>query len=215
MSVIADVSIPAEQFALGHLLEVRPGVQVRLESMVPTGDSMVPYFWVETPDIEAVEEALLDSPLVEAVTILDRVGDAALFRVNWTEGIDGVVETMEMTNSVILDGSGHGDHWTFQIRFPDDEDLSTFYRTVTDKGIALELEDVHTSNELSGPPTTKLTDEQREALRIAFEEGYFDIPRKITLAQLADRFGISDSAVSERLRRSVTTVLTETVFRSE
>ena len=208
MSVIADFSIPAEQFALGHLLEVRPGVQVRLESMVPTGETMIPYFWVEDPDIEAVEEALLGSTYVEEASIVDRVGDEALFRVVWAEDVNGIIETITETESVILEGNGHGDNWTFELRFPEYDALSRFYRSVVEKDISITLENVHNPIDQSGPQPNVLTDEQREALQTALEEGYFAVPREITLVELADQLSISDSAVSQRIRRGLTKLLT-------
>ena len=208
MSVIADFSIPAEQFALGHLLEVRPGVQVRLESMVPTGETMIPYFWVEDPDIEAVEEALLESTYVEEASIVDRVGDEALFRVVWAEDVNGIIETITETESVILEGNGHGDNWTFELRFPEYDALSQFYHSVVEKDISITLENVHNPIDQSGPQPNVVTDEQGEALQTALEEGYFAVPREITLVELADQLGISDSAVSQRIRRGLTKLLT-------
>jgi predicted DNA binding protein len=208
MSVIADFSIPADQFALGHLLEVRPGVQVRLESMVPTGEAMIPYFWVEDPDIEAVEAALLESEYVEDATIVDRVGNEALFRVVWAEHVDGVVDTIRETESVILGGNGHGDHWTFELRFPEYDALSQFYRSVVDKGVSITLENVHNPIDQTRPRSNALTEEQREALQTALKEGYFAVPRDITLVELAEKLGISDSAVSQRIRRGLTKLLT-------
>ncbi|EMA51406.1 helix-turn-helix domain-containing protein [Halococcus thailandensis] len=56
--------------------------------------------------------------------------------------------------------------------------------------------------------TSGLTAAQRETLLTALEEGYFAIPRDITTEGLGDRLGISDQAVSERLRRAQTTVFT-------
>jgi hypothetical protein len=52
-----------------------------------------------------------------------------------------------------------------------------------------------------------LSEQQYEALRTAFEAGYFAIPREITLQELAARLGISDTAASHRLRRGLQTVL--------
>jgi len=208
MSVIADFSIPADEFALGHLLEVRPGVQVRLESMVPTGEVMIPSFWVEDPDIDAVEEALLESEYVEDVRIVDRVGEEALFRVDWAEDVNGVVGTIQETESVILGGNGHGDHWTFELRFPEYDAISQFYRAVVEKDISITLENVYNPIDQSGPQSNALTDEQREALQTALEEGYFAVPREITLVELAEKLGISDSAVSQRIRRGLTKLLT-------
>lgn len=45
-----------------------------------------------------------------------------------------------------------------------------------------------------------LTDKQRRTLEIALKTGYYEQPRKADLADLADRLGVSKSAVSQRLR---------------
>jgi hypothetical protein len=63
----------------------------------------------------------------------------------------------------------------------------------------------------SEPPGDGLTDRQHEALRIAYELGYFDIPRKASLDDVAAELGISPSSVSERLRRAQTQLIEETV----
>jgi DNA-binding CsgD family transcriptional regulator len=68
-----------------------------------------------------------------------------------------------------------------------------------------------THDEESEPPGDGLTDRQREALRIAYELGYFDIPRQASLDEVAAELGISASSVSERLRRAQTELIEETV----
>ncbi|WP_049937947.1 helix-turn-helix domain-containing protein [Haloplanus natans] len=61
------------------------------------------------------------------------------------------------------------------------------------------------------PPGNGLTDRQREALRIAYEMGYFEVPRRASLDDVATELGISASALSERLRRAQTRVIETTV----
>ena len=63
----------------------------------------------------------------------------------------------------------------------------------------------------SEPPGDGLTDQQYEALRIAYELGYFEIPRRASLEEVAAELGISASSVSERLRRAETELIEETV----
>ncbi|MDS0477196.1 helix-turn-helix domain-containing protein [Natrinema sp. 1APR25-10V2] len=63
----------------------------------------------------------------------------------------------------------------------------------------------------SEPPGDGLTDRQHEALRIAYELGYFDIPRRASLEDVAAELEISASSVSERLRRAQTQLIEETV----
>ncbi|WP_267643339.1 helix-turn-helix domain-containing protein [Haloarchaeobius amylolyticus] len=61
------------------------------------------------------------------------------------------------------------------------------------------------------PAGSGLTDRQDEALRTAYELGYFDIPRGASLADVAAELGISASSASERLRRAQTQLVEETV----
>jgi hypothetical protein len=63
----------------------------------------------------------------------------------------------------------------------------------------------------SEPAGDGLTDRQREALRIAYERGYFDIPRQASLEDVAAELDLSPSSVSERLRRAQTQLIEETV----
>lgn len=61
------------------------------------------------------------------------------------------------------------------------------------------------------PPGDGLSDRQREALRTAYEMGYFDVPRRTSLEQIAAELDISASSVSERIRRAQTQLIEETV----
>lgn len=56
---------------------------------------------------------------------------------------------------------------------------------------------------------SSITAKQREAVELAVELGYYDRPRRATLDDLADRLGVSKSAVSQRL-----TAVEETLVRS-
>jgi len=63
----------------------------------------------------------------------------------------------------------------------------------------------------SEPPGDGLTDRQHEALRTAYELGYFDIPRRASLEDVATELDLAASSVSERLRRAQTRLIEETV----
>lgn len=60
-------------------------------------------------------------------------------------------------------------------------------------------------------PGDGLTDSQHEALRVAYEMGYFDIPRTASLAEVAAELGVTQSSLSERLRRAQTHLIETTV----
>lgn len=48
----------------------------------------------------------------------------------------------------------------------------------------------------------KLTTSQLQALEVAHRKGYFQVPQQATSREVADKLGISQSAVSERLRHA-------------
>jgi len=50
--------------------------------------------------------------------------------------------------------------------------------------------------------TAALTEPQQEAIAEAYRQGYYDVPREISLEELANELDISHQALSERLRRA-------------
>lgn len=58
----------------------------------------------------------------------------------------------------------------------------------------------------------KLTDRQREIVFHAVQNGYYDIPRKLTSEKLAKHFNISQSAVCEHLRK-IEKKIFDSIFR--
>jgi predicted DNA binding protein len=60
----------------------------------------------------------------------------------------------------------------------------------------------------AGPPArAALTPGQEEALAAAIDHGYYEVPRRITLRELASVLGVKPSALSERLRRAEANVI--------
>lgn len=76
--------------------------------------------------------------------------------------------------------------------------------TLVSLGREPELEQVVTETEPASPEgSDPVTRAEREALVDAFREGYFEVPREINLADLADRMDKSDGALSQLLRRGL------------
>lgn len=54
-----------------------------------------------------------------------------------------------------------------------------------------------------------LTDRQREVLFVAYERGYFEVPRQVTTEELAESLDLERSTVAEHLRNAESTLLSE------
>ena len=60
-----------------------------------------------------------------------------------------------------------------------------------------------------------MTSRQEDILRIAYERGYFDYPKRISLRDLASMFGISISTLSEMLRKGQRKIMEEYFGKGE
>jgi len=56
-----------------------------------------------------------------------------------------------------------------------------------------------------------LTDRQREAVRVAVREGYYDVPRDGDVEAVADALGCATSTAAEHLRKAERNLMTEFV----
>jgi hypothetical protein len=209
MVVVAEIAVPAESFELGTIFSELPDLSIEAESVVPHRHADLSLFWitkVESIDIEEFAEA---SPLVESVTPLITTGSKTLYRLRWTQPVDGIIDTIASVDGDLIDAespSGEG-QWRFKIRFRDRNDVPDFTRLMTERGVPITLSRLYDpENDVDSTP---LSTEQRNTLVAAYERGYFDVPRRVSLAELGDEFGISDNAVSQRLRRGISTLIYE------
>lgn len=201
-TVRADVSLPASDFLLGETLGETPAVRFELERGVPSGQAVAPYLWATGRDLDDIEGRLLADGDVAAASILDQVEDEALVRVEWAPSAARFVEPLAKADGLLLDAVSVGRRWDLQLRFADRAALGDFYRHRQAAGHPFTLDGVR-QPALRGPAALPLSAVQRETLGVAFESGYFEVPRRMTLEDLADELGVSDTAVSQRLRRGL------------
>lgn len=217
-SVIATIEVAAGDFALDETLAADPDIRIQLERVVPLSSTFIPYFWAQGVAVEDVEPTLRADGDVESFSIVDSTNDEVLVHVEWGAGAkdDGFLNTIAETEATILEAVGEAGTWTVQLRFPDHSDLTTFYRRCVDLGLSIELKSVHNP----GPPADVglglgLTDAQHETLVTALEAGYFEVPRQINLTDLAAELDVSDTAISQRLRRGIASLLVATLAEPE
>jgi hypothetical protein len=216
MSVIADIDVPPDAFPFGETLASHPDLEITLDRIVPLGESKVPYFWARDDDEDRIEQSLRRDPHVEDLTIVDRLDGEILVKVEWNSPSDDLFEGLVEVGATIQEATGTADRWSFRLRFDDYDGVNAFYRWCADHDIAVDLRRIHNP---AVPEAVGLgiglTDTQRETLLTALDEGYFAVPRETNLVTLAEELGISDTALSQRLRRGLTALLTATLHETD
>ena len=217
MSVIADVDFTPESFELGRIfrMEGQDAVRVQIESMVPLGESIIPFVWVHNPHRDGFETQVPNHPSVKTFELREEHDDRALYAFEWDASRDDVIVAIKSVGAQLLEATGSESTWQFELRFPSHDALSRFQEYCIEKGVDFEVRRLYNPTKPDIGPWYGLSTAQREALLLAAREGYFDIPRRISTKAIGEELGISDQAVTERLRRGLSSLLEHTVLVEE
>jgi hypothetical protein len=212
MATIVRGTVPAEEFALARTLGTYPDAEVECERVIRSGESSVmPLLWMRHVDREAVERAFEADPTVEDVTCLSEFEDETLYRMNWVDHVDLLLQLLTNAEATILDAYGRGDRWQLRVFYPDRDHFSRTHEFAEEHGLTFDVESIR---ELEGEPAGRfgLSEDQYEALVLATHRGFFEIPRETTMEELAGELDISHQALSERLRRATGSLVEDTLL---
>lgn len=215
MSVILELSLPADEFELGCILDLETAEsRVVLETMVPLKEQQIPFVRLLDDDSCAFEERVRGHPAVSRIQQVAEQDGETLYALDWDICEGTLCYGMETVDGHLLKAVGTTRRWRFQLRFPAHDRVSTFREYCQDRGLDFEIERLYEPTEGDGEQRYGLTPLQRETLVTAVESGYYSVPREVSTEELADEFDISAQAVSERLRRAVDTLARHTLMVS-
>lgn len=150
---------------------------------------------------ELVEEALGRSSSV--IDVIATGGESTFFYVHYEpDPVARRMMTGRRETSLTL-------HMPLELR-PDGSVVGRYIGNQSEIGDAVETVPSPVETELlrirseasgSADVTGRLTDRQREVLRVAIEEGYYDDPRTATQSTIAERLDITTATVGEHLRK--------------
>lgn len=145
-------------------------------------------------------EKLRALPSVAQLAVLDGGPDSARIRLEVAEcPLPHAVAASGAIPRFPFEVSAGHDEW---LLIGEREQGSRFVEALRTQGSRV---DVVSSREYK--PKASMTDRQRELMEIAIAQGYFEVPRRVTLTKLAERIGIAKSTLSEALARGERHVL--------
>ncbi|WP_408958562.1 helix-turn-helix domain-containing protein [Natrinema sp. 74] len=214
MTTVVELEIPADRLGFDRTFDRVSAFEFQVGGMIGGSSPLV---WTSGSNRETVREALESDPSVEPIGIVaDDSGDSPaddgggatvspddrwLFRLEFGDDVKLFEEIVTENDGVILTARGYEGRWLLKLLFHDRESVSTCHERFEQYEFRANVTRISGVDGLA-TARTPLTDTQYETIHKAHELGYFDVPRGVTLKELASELGISHQALSERLRRS-------------
>lgn len=202
MATLAELSFPATEIALADAVTELPGCQFRVEESAFPGEKNTVHVWITCDECSDIPSALEKDSSVESYECLVNREDEGLYALQISDSMLLPREIIQGAGGTVRAAYGRNGRWTLEVRFTNHEDIGEVDEMFTRYGIEVSYDSILRFDEASREQFSSLTDQQQEAIEMALEKGYYEIPRGITLAELAEELGISHQALSERMRRA-------------
>ncbi|MXV61474.1 bacterio-opsin activator [Natronorubrum sp. JWXQ-INN-674] len=206
MTTIAELTVSTDSFALAETFQRLPDLEVRVESVVAEGPvRTMPLVWFSNVDPDELRRALAeDSTVDEHLKLLENADDDEWFyRLQYSEDIGSICCAVYTHGGTVLGAHVTDGQWTLRLLFPEREELSDAVSAIEDHDVRVDVRRmVEAGQDEDLETTAALTEPQQEAIAEAYRQGYYDVPREISLEELANELDISHQALSERLRRA-------------
>lgn len=202
-----DITTPLGGIGLEDVRALPEGTRAEFERTASIDGHRGPCLTVSGSHVEAATTAFRRSPYLADVTLIDADDERSVYQLSWNGERPALLRSISEADGTILSAVAVNDTASFELRFPSQTAASQFYVAHDDRVNPISIRRSSRTPNPRGSSDTELTPKQREALCRALEAGYFDVPRGIHLAELADEFGITDNAMSERLRRGTATLI--------
>ncbi|PSP55620.1 bacterio-opsin activator [Halobacteriales archaeon QS_1_67_19] len=214
MSLVAEFSLRSSDLVLAPALETAPDVTVELEHQMATDlDRPAFVFWAFGGDFERWETGLERDVTVREWTVIEDLADRKLY---WAQidrdEITSIYPIYQQLGAAPMAATGTAEGWQRRVRFPGRESIVEMRQYCADNGVEFTLHRLYTSGESELEDEFGLSSEQRRALVTAQREGYFDVPRRMSLDELGEKLDITGQSTSERLRRGVSTLISNTLL---
>lgn len=216
MSITAKVHIKHEQLALVPTLRNLGDVEIRVITQGTTapGATVFP-FLIEYEDRAELEEMFDADPTVDSYDLVDWTDGTGIYYIQHTPETKLISNVVTDVNGVLVHTETKGNGWIARLLLPDREALNTIWEYTNENGITLDIIEIYGNDDAGTVTSYGLTDEQKAALKIAHEKGYFGEPRDISLSEVADEIGLSSTAMSGRLRRGMRNLIAATVAEDD
>lgn len=219
MPIITEVRFAHPDGALADTLRTLPDLEVTVVPEASMGPRRSVYLLrfseVSTEEVQSVLEADHTVDSVEPMPVFER---EPMIGVEFAPGTRLLAPRVTSEDGFVLEARSSNPDvrprgWFERWLLPSREALHDIWHDAREEGFEFEVlrfrEQGRTDPEYGG--STTLTEEQREALVVAYDRGFFAEPRETSLEELAKELDISPTAVAGRLKRGMRSLVGMTV----
>jgi predicted DNA binding protein len=212
MSVSTKLYIEHDRLALAPTLRELDGVEISVvtQSNTSPGATVFP-FLVQYGDPEALEGTLDADPTVESYELVDWTDGRGIYYIEHAPDTKLISTVVTEVNGFLVHAETKSQGWIVRLVLPDRKALNAVWEYADENDIRLDIIELYRNDDAGGQGSYGLTDEQLAALTLAYERGYFDEPREVSLSEVADEIGLSSTAMSGRLRRGMRNLIAATL----
>jgi predicted DNA binding protein len=206
VTTIGEITLAPDEFAFAETIEALPELELRIESVVAEESTeTVPLIWFSKVDHDLVERELAaDRTVDDFDRLLEKPEEGKwLYRIQYADATQPICQTVHANDGAVLEAGMDNGRWSLRLLFPHREGLSGAVTDFEERGVRVDVKRmVEADQDGTLEMTATLTEPQQEAIAEAYRQGYYDVPREISLEELARKLEISHQALSERLRRA-------------
>ncbi|QFU83061.1 helix-turn-helix domain-containing protein [Natronorubrum aibiense] len=210
MGFIAEIHLSHDDLALIPTIRRSPDITLRYEYTTPTDERSRQFVSAFGGDYTALEEAMAADHTISDPTRVATFENRSIYRVTVETALEVIPEHCIERDLFVFSVTSNGKGWVARVHLPNRDALAAFRECCQEERISFHVTQLYDSS-VSDQRTYVLSEQQYEILSLAYYAGYFDVPRECTQDDLAEQFEISDSAVSQRLRRAISELIAGTI----
>lgn len=205
------VTFHIETGFLREAADAVPDGAISIQRLHDTDTACRAVVWVDAGDRSSTDTALAGDGTVSSVSHLGPEADGHWYILSTADApLSAMHRGFIDADGMLVRADLEAEDWVVQARFPDRSSLLTFREDLVAEGYDVEVKRMR-EDEDEASTQFGVTDPQREVLLLALDRGYYTVPRRASLSDLADDLDISSQAASERLRRGTQTLVANTL----
>ncbi|WP_458209789.1 helix-turn-helix domain-containing protein [Haladaptatus sp. NG-SE-30] len=198
--IVAEVSLSGADLLLSPTLKAAPENSVRTEYMTATTPRYL-FISVVGDTFDKFERELQCDHTVADPVLVETYDGRRVYRLEPISDVKLIAPRHPDLNARILDVESSNGEWNVRMQLPNREALVSFREYCLINDVTFHVNQLANTADREEYDVVGLTESQKQLLRMAYERGYYEIPRRIAQDELARELDISTSAISQRLRR--------------